>query len=158
MDCTTARRRITEKVDGLLPPEAQGELSAHLDACPACAAEERASAAVGPLLRAWTDARATENDPRLAAMWTRVRAGIEEQRESRRRPAWIPRWAWLPAALALAVLALLFYPTGTARQPFNPRSFDVAIEEVESDAATVALVDKGEDLPRVIWIIEDAKS
>jgi len=27
---------------------------------------------------------------------------------------------------------------------------------VESEVATVALVDKGEDLPRVIWIIEDA--
>jgi hypothetical protein len=29
---------------------------------------------------------------------------------------------------------------------------------VESEVATVALVDKGEDLPRVIWIIEDAKT
>jgi hypothetical protein len=29
---------------------------------------------------------------------------------------------------------------------------------VESDTATVALVDKGEDLPRVIWIIEDGKT
>jgi hypothetical protein len=91
-------------------------------------------------------------------MWTRVRAGIEERREAPRRRAWIPQWAWLPAALALAVLALLFYPTGTERQPFAPRSFEVAVEDVESDVATVALVDKGEDLPRVIWIIEDAKS
>ncbi|MBP2675525.1 MAG: hypothetical protein H6Q84_2365, partial [Deltaproteobacteria bacterium] len=33
-----------------------------------------------------------------------------------------------------------------------------SVEDVESDDATVALVDKGEDLPRVIWIIEDAKS
>ena len=64
----------------------------------------------------------------------------------------------LAAALALAVAALLIYPTGTERSPFNPRSFDVAVEDVESDAATVALVDKGEDLPRVIWIIEDGKT
>jgi hypothetical protein len=91
-------------------------------------------------------------------MWTRVRAGIGERGEAPPRRAWIPRWAWLPAALALAVAAVLLYPTGTGRQPFNPRSFDVAVEDVESDAATVALVDKGEDLPRVIWIIEDAKS
>ncbi|MBP2678356.1 MAG: hypothetical protein H6Q82_1421, partial [Deltaproteobacteria bacterium] len=35
---------------------------------------------------------------------------------------------------------------------------DVAVEDVESDVATVALVDKGEDLPRVIWIIEDGKT
>ena len=158
MECRTARRMIVEKADGLLPREALGELSAHLAACAACAAEERAASAVGPLLRAWTGARAAENAPRLDAMWTRVRAGIEEQREEHRRSAWIPRWAWLPAALALAVLALLFYPTGTDRQPFDPRSFDVAVEDVEPDVATVALVDKGEDLPRVIWIIEDAKS
>ena len=149
---------IVEKADGLLPLEGQGELSAHLAACAGCAAEERAASAVGHLLRAWTGARAAENGPRLDAMWTRVRAGIEERREANRRRAWFPRWAWLPAALALAVLALLFYPTGTERPPFAPRSFDVAVEDVESDVATVALVDKGEDLPRVIWIIEDAKS
>jgi hypothetical protein len=91
-------------------------------------------------------------------MWTRVRAGIEESRETRRRSAWIARWAWIPAVAALAVLALLFYPAGTDRSPFHPSSFDVAVENVESDVATVALVDKGEDLPRVIWIIEDAKT
>ena len=158
MDCTAARRMIEEKADGLLPREAQGELAAHLSACPACAAEDRAASAVGPALKAFAEARAADAAPRLDAMWTRVRAGIEERREAPRRRAWLPRWAWLPAALVLAVMALLIYPTGTERQPFNPSSFDVAVEDVESDAATVALVDKGEDLPRVIWIIEDAKS
>src|SRR5512139_549084 len=156
MECRTARRMIVGKVDGLLPREGQGELSAHLAACAGCAAEERAASAVGPLLRAWAGARAAENAPRLDAMWTRVRAGIGERREAPRRHAWIPRWAWLPAALVLAVMALLIYPTGTERQPFNPSSFDVAVEDVESDAATVGLVDKGEDLPRVMWSIVDA--
>ena len=158
MECNAARKMIEEKADGLLPREAQGELAAHLSACPACAAEDRAASAVGPLLKAFAEARAADAAPRLDAMWTRVRAGIEERREAPRHRAWILRWAWLPAAAALAVVALLLYPTGTDRQPFSPRSFDVAVEDVESDAATVALVDKGEDLPRVIWIIEDAKS
>ena len=158
MDCRTARKRIEEKVDGLLPREAEGELATHLAACPACASESEGMSAVGPMLAAFVGARAAEKAPRLDAMWTRVRAGIEERREAERRPSWIPRWAWLPAALALAVLALLFYPTGTARSPFNPRSFEVSFEDVESDTATVALVDKGEDLPRVIWIIEDGKT
>ena len=99
-----------------------------------------------------------EKAPALDAMWTRVRAGIEESRETRRRSSWIARWAWIPAAVALAVSALLFYPAGTDRSPFHPSTFDVAVEDVESDVATVALVDKGEDLPRVIWIIEDAKT
>ena len=110
------------------------------------------------MLRALTGIRAMEKAPALDAMWTRVRAGIEESRETRRRSSWIARWAWIPAAVALAVFALLFYPSGTDRAPFHPSSFDVAVEDVESDVATVALVDKGEDLPRVIWIIEDART
>ncbi|HSE14255.1 MAG TPA: hypothetical protein VLB08_01560, partial [Candidatus Deferrimicrobium sp.] len=70
----------------------------------------------------------------------------------------IARWAWIPAAVALAVLALLFYPAGTDRSPYHPGTFDVSVEDVESDVATVALVERGEDLPTVIWIIEDAKT
>ena len=87
-----------------------------------------------------------------------MRAGIGESREPRRRFSWLARWAWIPAAVALAVSALLFYPSGTDLSPYRPSSFDVAVENVESDVATVALVDKGEDLPTVIWIIEDAKT
>jgi anti-sigma factor RsiW len=157
MDCRMALDRIVERADGLLPPSASTELDAHLSACASCAAEDARVLAVGPLLRSLVAARAAEKAPQLDVLWTRVRAGIAERERvsvfSRAR-----RWAWLPAALALAVLALLFYPTGTDRSPFNPRHFDVSVEDVESDVATVALVDKGEELPRVIWIIEDAKS
>lgn len=149
---------IEKKADGLIPREAEAELAGHLSGCPACAAEDAAMSATGPMLRAWTRMRAAEKAPALDAMWTRVRAGIEERRESRRRPSWIARWAWVPAAVALTVLAILFYPAGTDRSPFHPTTFDVAVEDVESDVATVALVDKGEDLPRVIWIIENGKT
>jgi uncharacterized membrane protein YdfJ with MMPL/SSD domain len=110
------------------------------------------------MLRALTGIRAREKAPALDAMWTRLGAGIVESREARRRSSWIARWAWIPAAVALAVLALLFYPAGTDRSPFHPSTFDVAVEDVESEVATVALVDKGEDLPRVIWIIENGKT
>jgi hypothetical protein len=55
-------------------------------------------------------------------------------------------------------LALLFYPSRVNRAPFNPNSFDVAVEELDSDVAMVALVDRGEDLPRVIWIMENDKT
>jgi len=156
MDCGTAHEKIEAKADGLLPREEAAELAGHLAGCPACAAEDAAISATGPVLRALAGIRAMEKAPALDAMWTRVRAGIEEGREARRRPSWIARWAWIPAAVALAVLALLFYPAGTDRSPFHPSTFDVAVEDVESEVATVALVDKGEDLPRVIWIIEDA--
>ena len=156
MDCGTALRRIEAKADGLLPREEEAELAGHLAGCHACSAEDAAISATGIMLRALTGIRAREKAPALDAMWTRVRAGIEESREARRRPSWVARWAWIPAAVALAVLALLYYPAGTDRSPFHPSTFDVAVEDVESDVATVALVDKGEDLPRVIWIIEDA--
>ena len=156
MDCRAALMKIEATADGLLPREAEAELAGHLAGCPACAAEDAAISATGPALRALTGIRAMGKGPALDAMWTRVRAGIEESREARRRPSWIARWVWIPAAVALAVLALLFYPAGTDRSPFHPSTFDVAVEDVESEVATVALVDKGEDLPRVIWIIEDA--
>jgi hypothetical protein len=158
MDCGAALGKIEAKADILLPREAEAELAGHLAGCPACAAEEAAISATGPVLRALTGIRAREKAPALDAMWTRVRAGIEESREARRRSSWIARWAWIPTAVALAVLALLIYPAGTDRSPFHPSTFDVAVEDVESEVATVALVDKGEDLPRVIWIIEDAKT
>ncbi len=158
MDCGTALGRIIAKADGLLPPREAAELAGHLAGCPACAAEDAAISATGPVLRALTGIRAMEKASALDAMWTRVRAGIEESRGTRRRSSWIARWAWIPAVVALAVSALLFYPVGTDRSPFHPSSFDVAVEDVESDTATVALIDKGEDLPTVIWIIEDAKT
>src|SRR5512135_720016 len=158
MDCGTARGKIIAKADGLLPRQEEAELSDHLAGCPSCAADDAAVVATGPVLRALTGIRAKEKAPALDAMWTRVRAGIQESRETRRRASRIARWAWIPAAVALAASALLFYPARTNRSPFHPTSFDVAVEDVESDAATVALVDKGEDLPRVIWIIEDAKT
>ena len=156
MDCRAASGKIEAKADGLLPREEAAELAGHLAGCPACAAEDAAISATGPVLRALIGIRAMEKAPALDAMWTRVRAGIGESREARRRSSWAARWAWIPAAVALAVLALLFYPAGTDRSPFHPSTFDVAVEDVESEVATVALVDKGEDLPRVIWIIEDA--
>lgn len=157
MDCGTARTMIGRRADGTLPEEAGAALDEHLSACPECAAEWRHTDAVGRMLRLHAAARAGSAEAGLDAMWTRVRAGIEEEKFARRTfPLW--RWVWLPAAVALVVFGVLFYPTGTDRSPFNPRTFDVSVEDVESDIATVALVDKGEDLPRVIWIIENAES
>ncbi len=120
---------------------------------------DRDNEALGRLLRAHAAAEASSARAGLDAMWTRVRAGIAEE-ESTPVARSLRRWWWayVPAAAALVVFALLFYPTKLDRSPFKPSSFDVSVEDVESDDATVALVDKGEDLPRVIWIIEDANS
>lgn len=158
MDCRKARELIEAMIDGRLPPREASEVRQHVDGCPACAAEETSLRRVGELLRLWASARAEGKDAELSAMWTRVSAGIEERRGERRMGAVARKWFWVPAAAALAVLTLLFYSSDGTKTPFRPKSFDVSVESLESDTATLALVDKGEDLPRVIWIIEDGKS
>ncbi len=158
MDCRKALELIETMIDGRLPPGEAAAVREHLAACPSCAAEERSLTAVGALLRRWTAARVAEREAGLSAMWTRVSAGIEERRREHRLAGVARRWFWVPAATALAVLALLFYSSDGTKSPFRPKSFDVAVEDLESDDATVALVDKGEDLPRVIWIIDDGKT
>lgn len=157
MDCTRTTELLQDAIDGRLPPREEGVLREHLAGCAACRAEEESLRQVGDLLRLWAAVRTEERAPQLHAMWTRVKAGIEEKRTPRALSV-LRRWFWIPAAAALAVFALLFYPSGGTRAPFQPKSFDVSVETLESDSATVALVDKGEDLPRVIWILEDAKS
>jgi anti-sigma factor RsiW len=155
MNCQDIRRRLQDAMDGRLPPAEAAAIRGHLDACGPCAEEETALRRVGEALRLWTAAHARDKAPQLAAMGTRVRAGIEDRRSAQGIAALVRRWFWAPAAVALAVLALLFYPSGVNRTPFHPLNFDVSVEKIESDTATVALVDKGDDLPRVIWIIED---
>ncbi|GAB4362851.1 MAG: hypothetical protein Kow00128_03030 [Deltaproteobacteria bacterium] len=158
MDCTRATGMLQDAIDGRLPPRDSEALREHLAGCPACREEEASLRRVGDLLRLWAAVRTGERERQLDAMWTRVKAGIEEEAARPRRVPAILRWLWVPAVAALAVFALLFYPSGDGRAPFHPKSFDVAVETLESDTATVALVDKGKDLPRVIWILEDAKS
>src|SRR3990170_6447608 len=157
MECGEARQKIQDLIDARLPPGGAAEMRDHLRACGPCAAEEAELARVGELLRLWSAVRVGEKEPQLSAMWTRVRAGIEERKEPWYAPV-LRRWFLLPAAAALAVLALLFYPSDGTRAPFHPKSLDVTVESLESDTATVALVDKGEGLPRVIWIIENGKT
>lgn len=157
MDCTHATRMLQDAMDGRLPPRESVELGEHLSGCPACRSEDASLRRVGDLLRLWAAVRTEEREPQLHAMWTRVKAEMGERRGSRRFSA-ARRWFWLPAAAALAVFVLLFYPSEETRAPFHPKSFDVSVESLESDTAIVALVDKGEELPRVIWILEDAKS
>ncbi len=158
MDCGKVRELLQEEIDGRLPSGEAERVRAHVETCPSCAAEARSYRLLGERLRGWTAAAESENAPRMDAMWTRVRAGIEERRGRERLLRLAKRWSWLPAVVALSCLALLFYHSGVNRTPFNPKSFDVAVEDLESDTATLAFVDKGDELPRVIWIIENDKT
>lgn len=158
MDCRDTRKCLEGAIDGRLSAADGDAVRAHLAACPDCAREEAGLRRAGEALRLFAAAKALEKGPQLDVLWTRVRAGIEEQREAQRSRARLRKWAWLPATVFLAVFALLFYPARVDRAPFHPSSFEVSVEDLESDAATVALVDRGEEFPRVIWIVEDGKS
>jgi anti-sigma factor RsiW len=157
MECRETRRMIQDYIDGGLPPDVTGRVREHLVSCGPCAAEDAEFRQIGGLLRLWSAAHIEEREPQLSALWTRIRAGIEEKRVPW-HSSFLRRWFWIPAAAMLVVFALLFYPSNGTRAPFHPKSFDVTVESLESDTATVALVDKGEDLPRVIWIIENGKT
>lgn len=158
MDCRKIVRLLQDEMDGRLPPFEAGEVRRHVASCVSCAAEADAYRRTGEMLRVWTASRAAEKAPQLDSLWIRVGAGIEEERARKESAAPIRRWLWLSAAVALAVFTLLFYPPDVRRAPYHPTSFEVAVENLESDAGTVALVDKGDDLPRVIWIIEDDRT
>jgi anti-sigma factor RsiW len=154
--CTRTLARIHDLIDGRLPPSEAEELRRHISACPSCALEEREYRRVGDLLR--VAAAGAAADPRLSAMWARVRAGIEERREwEEGRRAWIRRFFWIPAAAALAVLFFVVYPSVVGRSPLTPGDFRVSVESLESEGATVALLDEGEEFPRVIWILEETE-
>src|SRR4030043_2012567 len=142
MECREARQKIQDLIDGRLPPGGAAEWRAHPRVWRPCPAEEAELARVGELLRLWSAVRVGEKEAQLSAMWTRVRAGIEERKEPWYAPV-LHRWFLLPAAAALAVFALLFYPFDGTRAPFHPKSFDVTVESLESDTATVALVARG---------------
>lgn len=158
MECGKVLQVLQDEIDGRLPPSVAAGVRGHMESCASCAAEAAAYRRVGELLRVWTAALEAEKAPQLDAMWTRVRAEIDERKDRGRFASLARKWFWLPAAAALAGLALLFYSSDVSRGPFNPSSFDVAVEDLESDTATVALVDRGEDLPRVIWIFENDKT
>ncbi|MBI5575100.1 MAG: zf-HC2 domain-containing protein [Deltaproteobacteria bacterium] len=158
MDCGKVLKALQDDIDGRLPLIEAADVRKHLESCVSCAAEAASLRRVGELLRLWSAARASEKSPQLDVLWTRVHAGIVEKKSRVNAAARLRKWLWVPAAAALVVLALLFYPSGVSRAPFHPSSFDVAVEELDSDAATVALVDRGEDLPRVIWIMENDRT
>jgi anti-sigma factor RsiW len=158
MDCKKVCLMLQDEIDGRLPPSEAAEILRHLESCRYCAEEAVSYRRVGELVRLWTASGAVEKAAQLDAMWTRVRAGIDERKQREEPASWFRRWLWVPAGAVLAVLVLLFYPSDVSRAPFHPTSFDVAVEDIESDAATVALVNKGDDLPRVIWIIENDKT
>ncbi len=155
MDCRRDVKLLHEWIDGRLSGDEASKVRDHVAACPKCADSVAAFRATGDLLRARAGAGVREQSPRLDAMWTRVRAGISENEIERQARF---RWRhlfWIPAAGALAVFALLVYPSVVGRGPITPGDFRVAVESLDSETSTVALLDRGEEFPQVIWISDD---
>ena len=159
IDCKTAGIFSDKRADGALSPGREADLEAHISSCRDCADRLSGSEGLGRLLRSHIEARTASAGLGLDMMRTRVRAGIEEEKQS---VAGSGRRFWRvfsSVALAVVLFALLLYPlrpAGPDRSPFNPRTFEFSVEEMESDIAVVAQLDMGDDLPRVIWIFEDA--
>jgi anti-sigma factor RsiW len=158
MDCKRDVGLLHDWIDGRLSGAEADAVAAHVASCPRCADSVAAFRATGDLLRAWADAGARSRSPQLDAMWTRVRAGIaEKEAEQRSRIRWRHMF-WIPVAAALAVFALLVYPSGVGRGPIAPGDFRVAVESLDSETSTVARLDRGEQYPQVIWISDDNDS
>jgi anti-sigma factor RsiW len=156
--CAFGDGRLHDWIDGRLSSAEADAVREHVALCPHCADSAAAFRAAGDLLRAWSAETVRKGDPRLDAMWTRVRAGIAEKEAAKRNRL---RWRhlfWVPAAAALAVFALLVYPSVVGRGPITPGDFRVAVERIDSETSTVALLDRGDEFPQVIWISDEDES
>ena len=96
MACTEVLEQLEAYVDGELDGAGAASIEAHLEACPACAAEHRLAAAVRRELRALPELDATPAVLREIA-WETQRA---------RFGAPVRRRAWMGLAAALAAVAL----------------------------------------------------
>jgi len=139
MDCGTALRKIIAKADGLLPREEERSWRATF---PGARVRRGGCGDLrdGPALRALTGIRAMEKAP-LSTRCGRGCAGIEEGRKRGGVPRG-SRGGRGSSGRRHCGCGAPVLPAGTSRSPFHPSSFDVAVEDVESDVATVALVDK----------------
>lgn len=113
MRCRSARREVALLVRGDLPEDRDAHLRRHLEQCPGCAAElalqRRAREAVDALVRA--DAPAPLPDDFARQVQRRIAEGeiprsTAHPRAGRRR--WSPAWVGGVAALAGAVIILLY--------------------------------------------------
>jgi hypothetical protein len=114
---------ITEVLNG----ELRGETLAHLADCPICRAErDRLRATLTGLAEG-----AFEQSEREEHSWERQRRQIADRLISRpfRSPSWC--WVWAPAAVGLAVVALVWFRWETPQQPLGPDANHAILTAVE---------------------------
>ena len=116
MRCGTARKRISDELDGTLAPGGRDRLEAHLRDCPACRSYRDGLGRI----QAGADLRDVRPSGSWAAFERRLDAklaGVEAGRASVGVPfAFGRRWAWAAAAAVILAAAVWFalLPPGTA--------------------------------------------
>ena len=124
MRCASARRRLSDWIDGELAPAASGELSAHVDGCPACS---RIAAQLREVSRLVADLpRAEAADPVAPAVLTGLEVetrgpglGFLFRRFGAARPFMVP--SLFPAALVLVTVLAAALAIGSGGGPQSGR-------------------------------------
>jgi anti-sigma factor RsiW len=114
MDCEDVRPHLLDYQRGLLAPELQGDIRAHLEGCPSCPRAEAAEQVLTDLLehRLPQHPASLALKRRLAAQWPSPAPA---------KPSWWTRWgrSFAPAAAVAAVLLValpVYYGIGPGRQ------------------------------------------
>lgn len=153
MACQEVQQKIDSFFAGLLDREEEGMVGEHLDSCEECTRYREETGRLGDLLREYVKEEVDlipEN-----VILGRVEAEIREIEEGGR--GWfLGNLKYLVPAFAgaLALIAILFYPSIMRYEKDPARSFAATVESVEAENATVMIVDRGRNNPKVIWIIE----
>jgi anti-sigma factor RsiW len=141
MRCEKARRWISDRLDGALPPDKARRLETHAADCPACRSYEgkllalQSAAAGKPEAGPDADYFAAS----LRRLRTRLEDGGEPSRPLRRPvPVRPRRWAWAGAAGLLAAAAGIYFALisgGRIREAYGPAHTDalLAIDQAASE-------------------------
>lgn len=131
MSCEQVLESLESFVDGELDAAAATTAQAHLDGCPACAAEHRLATAVRDELRALPEM----DPPRSVLLEVRHEIDRERFRKPTAHRAFRRRWATLAAAvLAAAVIGLSLWREPAIRPAIEPDP--AAVRAAEIDRAT----------------------
>lgn len=153
MICSDIRNKIEPLIGGMLQPVEEGEVRKHLDTCEDCKNYVDETSRLGELLRQYV----RDEVDRLPGnvIVGRVEAVLRETAEERKSWFFGKLKYLIPAMVgAVALILILVYPSMVNRTGRPDLKFAATVESIEAENATVMLVDRGADVPKVIWIIE----
>jgi len=109
MRCRTARRRLSDELDGALAPGPKVRLEVHLQACPACRAYRERIGLIQD--------RAKFSDERSPGSWAAFERALEAKLDAQGNKgpslegwrAWSRGWAWAAAAALVLVAMTAWY-------------------------------------------------